>query len=71
MANLESWIIEQGLRGSNMTALLSGFAEGLMAEGLPLMILMPGVIYGPGDTSGMHTALVDLERLLERLESGR
>ncbi|MCD6071114.1 MAG: hypothetical protein K0S42_1630 [Microvirga sp.] len=37
MANLESWIIEQGLRGSNMTALLSGFAEGLMAEGLPLV----------------------------------
>ncbi len=33
-----------------------------MAEGLPLMIAMPGVVYGPGDTSGMHTALVDLLR---------
>ena len=34
----------------------------MMAEGLPLIIVMPGVIYGPGDTSGMHTALVDLLR---------
>lgn len=33
-----------------------------MAEGLPLTIVMPGLIYGPGDTSGMHTALVDLLR---------
>jgi nucleoside-diphosphate-sugar epimerase len=31
-------------------------------EGLPLMIVMPGLVYGPGDTSGMHTALVDLLR---------
>ena len=23
---------------------------------------MPGLVYGPGDTSGMHTALVDLLR---------
>ena len=30
--------------------------------GLPLSIVMPGVVYGPGDTSGMHTALVDLLR---------
>jgi len=34
----------------------------MMAGGLPLMIVMPGLIYGPGDTSGMHTALVDLLR---------
>src|SRR5689334_17016974 len=33
-----------------------------MAEGLPLTIVMPGLVYGPGDTSGMHTALVDLLR---------
>ena len=33
-----------------------------MAEGLPLSIVMPGLVYGPGDTSGMHTALVDLLR---------
>ncbi len=31
-------------------------------DGLPLTIVMPGVVYGPGDTSGMHTALVDLLR---------
>jgi nucleoside-diphosphate-sugar epimerase len=31
-------------------------------EGLPLLIVMPGVVYGPGDTSGMHTALIDLLR---------
>ena len=33
-----------------------------MADGLPLTIVMPGLVYGPGDTSGMHTALVDLLR---------
>jgi nucleoside-diphosphate-sugar epimerase len=31
-------------------------------QGLPLSIVMPGLVYGPGDTSGMHTALVDLLR---------
>jgi nucleoside-diphosphate-sugar epimerase len=31
-------------------------------EGLPLSIVMPGLVYGPGDTSGMRTALVDLLR---------
>jgi adenylate cyclase len=36
MANLESWIIEQGLRGPGMASLLSGFVEGLLAEGMPL-----------------------------------
>jgi nucleoside-diphosphate-sugar epimerase len=34
----------------------------MMAEGLPLVIVMPGLVYGPGDTSGMHQALVDLLR---------
>jgi nucleoside-diphosphate-sugar epimerase len=34
----------------------------MMAHGLPLVIVQPGVIYGPGDTSGLHTALVDLLR---------
>ena len=29
---------------------------------MPLTIVMPGLVYGPGDTSGMHTALVDLLR---------
>ena len=31
-------------------------------QGLPVSIVMPGVVYGPGDTSGMHTALVGLLR---------
>ena len=31
-------------------------------DGLPLTIVMPGLVYGPGDTSAMHTALVDLLR---------
>ena len=31
-------------------------------DGLPLSIVMPGLVYGPGDTSGMRTALVDLLR---------
>ena len=37
-------------------------AQPKMDEGLPLSIVMPGLVYGPGDTSGMHTALVDLLR---------
>jgi nucleoside-diphosphate-sugar epimerase len=37
-------------------------AQPKMDDGLPLSIVMPGLVYGPGDTSGMHTALVDLLR---------
>jgi adenylate cyclase len=37
MANLEGWIIEQGLRGTDVGSLLSGFAERLTAEGMPLV----------------------------------
>ena len=33
-----------------------------MESGLPLTIVMPGLVCGPGDTSGMRTALVDLLR---------
>lgn len=29
-----------------------------MAEGLPLVIVQPGVVYGPGDTSAIHDLLV-------------
>ena len=32
-------------------------AEGFIREGLPLVIVQPGVIYGPGDTSSLHTAI--------------
>lgn len=34
----------------------------LARGGLPLVIVMPGLVYGPGDTSGVHSALVQLLR---------
>ena len=34
----------------------------MIRAGLPLTIAMPGAIYGPGDTSGIHTTLVQLLR---------
>jgi nucleoside-diphosphate-sugar epimerase len=34
----------------------------MIRAGLPLMIAMPGAVYGPGDTSGIHTTLVQLLR---------
>jgi nucleoside-diphosphate-sugar epimerase len=37
-------------------------AQPKIEEGLPLSIVMPGLVYGPGDTSGMRTALADLLR---------
>jgi nucleoside-diphosphate-sugar epimerase len=37
-------------------------AEPMMRAGLPLVIVQPGVIYGPGDTGGLRSALVDLLR---------
>lgn len=33
-------------------------AEPMIAAGLPLVIVQPGVIYGPGDTSGIHDLFV-------------
>ena len=32
-------------------------AEGFIAGGLPLVIVQPGLVYGPGDTSGVRTIL--------------
>lgn len=37
MANLEDWIIDQGLRGADVSSLLAGFSERLVAEGIPLV----------------------------------
>ncbi len=34
-------------------------AQQMIADGLPLVILMPGVVYGPGDTSSIHDTLAD------------
>lgn len=40
-------------------------AESFIARGLPLVIVQPGVIYGPGDTSGIRTTLLQfLQRRL-------
>jgi nucleoside-diphosphate-sugar epimerase len=40
-------------------------AEQFIAAGLPLVIVMPGLVYGPGDTSAVHTAFVQyLQRRL-------
>jgi nucleoside-diphosphate-sugar epimerase len=38
-------------------------AEPMAAEGLPLVIVMPGLVYGPGDTSAVRTTLI---RYLQR-----
>ncbi|MEE1611280.1 adenylate/guanylate cyclase domain-containing protein [Microvirga sp. CF3016] len=37
MANLEDWIIAQGLTGTSVGSLLAGFTEELLAEGMPLV----------------------------------
>jgi nucleoside-diphosphate-sugar epimerase len=34
-------------------------AKEFIAKGLPLVIVMPGLIYGPGDTSMLHTNIQD------------
>jgi nucleoside-diphosphate-sugar epimerase len=40
-------------------------AEPMIEAGLPLVIVQPGVIYGPGDTSSLRTALIQyLQRKL-------
>ena len=41
------------------------------AEGLPLTIVQPGLVYGPGDTSGVRTTLIQyLKRRLPAVPSG-
>ncbi len=37
-------------------------AEPMMRAGLPLVIVQPGLTYGPGDTSQVHTTFVDYLR---------
>ena len=34
-------------------------AKDFIAKGLPLVIVMPGLIYGPGDTSSLRTTIID------------
>jgi nucleoside-diphosphate-sugar epimerase len=46
-------------------------ADDFMARGLPLVIVQPGLIYGPGDTSGVRTMLIQyLQRKLPAVPSG-
>jgi nucleoside-diphosphate-sugar epimerase len=40
-------------------AVAHDIAEEFIARGLPLVIVMPGGIYGPGDTSSLRTTLID------------
>jgi nucleoside-diphosphate-sugar epimerase len=45
-------------------------AERFIARGLPLVIVQPGLVYGPGDTSGVRTTLIQfLKRKLPALPS--
>jgi nucleoside-diphosphate-sugar epimerase len=45
-------------------------AEPMIQAGLPLTIVQPGLIYGPGDTSSVHTTLVQyLQRRLPMVPS--
>jgi nucleoside-diphosphate-sugar epimerase len=34
-------------------------AKQMIAEGLPLVIVCPGLVYGPGDTSSVRTSMID------------
>lgn len=43
-------------------------ADQLIAEGLPLVVVMPGLVYGPGDTSSVRTTFIQyLQRKLPML----
>jgi len=46
-------------------------AKQMIAGGLPLVIVMPGLIYGPGDTSTIRSNLIQyLKRKLPILRAG-
>jgi len=46
-------------------------ADPLIAAGLPLVIVQPGLIYGPGDASSVHRTLVQyLQRKLPMIPTG-
>jgi nucleoside-diphosphate-sugar epimerase len=46
-------------------------AEQFIAGGLPLVIVMPGLVYGPGDTSSVRTTLIQyLQRKLPMIPRG-
>jgi nucleoside-diphosphate-sugar epimerase len=46
-------------------------ADPMIAQGLPLVIVQPGLIYGPGDTSSVRTTLISyLQRKLPMIPLG-
>lgn len=46
-------------------------AEPMMRDGLPLVVVMPGLVYGPGDTSAAHEIFVQyLRRKLPMVPKG-
>jgi nucleoside-diphosphate-sugar epimerase len=52
-------------------ALAHDLAEGFIRDGLPLVIVQSGVIYGPGDTSSLRTAILQyLSGKLPMIPSG-
>lgn len=52
-------------------ALAHQIAEQMIAEGLPLIIVMPGLIYGPGDTSSLRQSFIDfLQKRLPAVPKG-
>ena len=40
-------------------AIAHDIAKDFVAKGLPLVIVMPGLIYGPGDTSSVRVSIID------------
>ena len=64
----ETWTRDPALAWSSAfeetKAIAHGRAQELAARGLPLVIVQPGAVYGPGDTSTLGT-------LLERVLTGR
>jgi len=72
MTSLEAWIIEQGLKGSSISALLSGFAERLTASGVPLArayIALPTV--NPTIRVFNHTWTPQAETVIEGISHER
>jgi len=43
-------------------AVAHDIAREFIGKGLPLVIVMPGLVYGPGDTSSLRTSIIDFLR---------
>lgn len=66
-SNTKDKLVNEGYRftGKHLSeydrtkAVAHDIAEEFIAKGLPLVIVMPGAIYGPGDTSSLRVTLID------------